>query len=142
TPKVDPVELEAVRLAYSEGVSPVGTMPPPASIKGVAKVAIGAAKGEHPTVFLDLLGERLAFERTGVRLYEALLVKCQAADPRPGGPDRADLERIRDDELRHFGLVKEALEDLGADPTVMTPSADVAAVAAMGWVQAVSDPRL
>lgn len=140
-PEVDPARLEAVRLAYSRHVEPVGTMPPPASLKGAVKAAATRVQGNHPMVFLDLLGERLAFERTGTRLYEALLVKCEAGDPRPGGPVREDLESIRDDELAHFALLKKALEDLGADPTTMTPSADIAAVSAMGWVQVVTDPR-
>jgi rubrerythrin len=99
-------------------------------------------KGNKPTVFLDLLGERLAFERTGTRLYEALLVKLEAADTHPGGPRREDLERIRDEEMEHFALLKRTIESLGADPTAMTPSADVIAVASHGLVEAVSDPRV
>jgi hypothetical protein len=122
-PEVEPVALEASRLEYSRRADPVGTMPPPASLKGAVKAATKRLQGKHPMVFLDLLGERLAFERTGTRLYEALLVKCRAADPRRDGPNRADLERIRDDELAHFALLARALETLGADPTAMTPSA-------------------
>jgi rubrerythrin len=93
-------------------------------------------------VFLDLLGERLAFERTGTRIYEALMAKLEAADPHPAGPTRADLEEIRDEELEHFALLKQAIETLGADPTAMTPSADVIAVASHGLVEVVSDPRV
>ena len=100
-----------------------------------------AVRGKHPMVFLDLLGERLAFERTGTRLYDALLAKLEAAHEHPGGPTREDLERIRDEELQHFAMVKEALESLGADPTAMTPSADIAAVASEGLVEVLADPR-
>ena len=39
----------------------------------------------------------------------------------PGGPTRADIERIRDEELQHFVLLKDAIESLGGDPTAMTP---------------------
>lgn len=30
-------------------------------------------KGDSPTILLDKLGERLAFKRTGTRLYDALI---------------------------------------------------------------------
>lgn len=136
-----PVALTAERRAYSEDADPLGTVPPPASVKGAAKTVLQAFQGKNAAVFVDLLAERLAFERTGVRLYEALLVKHDAADLRPGDPTRDQLEKIRDDELRHFGLVKSAIEKLGGDPTAMTPSADAMAVASLGLVQLLSDPR-
>lgn len=141
-PVFEPPGLVATRIRYATKMAPVGTMPPPLSLKGMATTAVEMIKGNKPTVFLDLLGERLAFERTGTRLYEALLVKLEAADPHPGGPTRFDLERIRDEEMEHFGLLKRTMESLGADPTAMTPSADVIAVASHGLVEAVSDPRV
>jgi len=116
-------------------------MPPPASPKGAVKAIVTAVKGKHATVFLDLIGERLAFERSGARLYEAVLVKLAASDAGDGRPEREDLEAIRDDEIRHFGLLRDALISLGGDPTAVTPSADVSGVAAMGLVQVVTDPR-
>jgi ferritin-like metal-binding protein YciE len=91
-------------------------------------------------VLVDKLGERLAFERTGVRLYEALLVKAQAAS---SGPmlDVSAVQRIRDDEESHFHMVARHMVSLGADPTAMTPCADVAGVQAMGHMQVLTDPR-
>jgi rubrerythrin len=141
-PRVDGRDLLKERLALSRQVAPVGSMPPPASMKGVAKSAIDAVKGKHPTVFLDLLGERLAFERTGTRLYDALLAKYDAADPAPTGPSRTELEQMREEELEHFALLKKAMETLGADPTAITPSADITAVMSMGLVQTLTDPRV
>jgi tRNA isopentenyl-2-thiomethyl-A-37 hydroxylase MiaE len=58
-----------------------------------------------------------------------------------GGPSRDQLEKILGDELSHFVLVREALEKLGADPTALTPSADLSAVASMGIPQVLQDPR-
>jgi rubrerythrin len=141
TPRFDLQEMAVARLAFSTAAEPVGTMPPPASIKGVAKAAVQAVQGEHPMVFLDLLGERLAFERTGTRLYDALLTKLEAAHDHQGGPTRVEVEEIRDDELRHAALLKEAIETMGADPTAVTPSADVAAVASQGLVAVLTDAR-
>jgi rubrerythrin len=139
--RFDLEELSSTRLFYSTSAPPVGTMPPPASIKGAIKAAAKAIQGKHPMVFLDLLGERLAFERTGVRLYDALLTKWDAAQDHTDGPTREEIEEIRDDELAHFGLLKGAIETLGGDPTVMTPSADITAVTSTGIVAVLSDPR-
>jgi len=51
------------------------------------------------------------------------------------------LQRIRDEELAHFQLLSEAIRTLGGDPTSMTPCADVAAMAASGFMQVLNDPR-
>lgn len=138
---VDGDGVAAERLIWASDAPPVGTMPPPATLKGLIKTVIEKLAGHKPTVFLDKLGERLAFERTGTRLYEAAMVKLDAADPHPGGPSRADLAEHHAVERRHFLLVRDAIIELGADPTAMTPCADLMAVASLGWVQAVSDPR-
>lgn len=130
-----------VRVSWSSEADPVGTMPPPANIKGAVRVAANALKGEKMPVFLDLLAERLAFERTGTRLYEALMAKHGASDAHPGGPSAKDLRVIRDEEQAHFQMLAAALESLGGDPTAMTPSADITAVASMGLVQVLTDPR-
>ena len=59
-----------------------------------AGAALQALKGGPPTQFLDKLGERLAFERTGVRLYEALISKHEALGSFAGGPDRPVAMRL------------------------------------------------
>jgi hypothetical protein len=133
--------MDEVRLQFSQAADPVGTMPPPLTVKGVARSALSAIKGEKPTVFLDKLGERLAFERTGVRLYEALGVKLRASHTHDPSITIEALREIHDDELRHAGILALALEKMGADPTAMTPCADVTGVAASGVVQVLTDPR-
>jgi rubrerythrin len=137
----EPAEATNARIQWSNAASPIGTMPPPGTFKGAAKAAIKTLKGEHPHVFLDQLGARLAFERTGTRLYEALLIKHAAAHVHEGGPTREELEEIRDDELAHFMMLQECMEELGADPTAVTPCANVQAVASHGVLQVVADPR-
>jgi len=135
--------LAQVRLAQAEASEPIGSMPPPATVKGVAKTAATMLKGQSPTLFLNKLGERLAFERTGVRLYEALIDKLPAfrGDSAAMGPSVADLRSIQEDELRHVDVVRRAIDALGGDPTAMTPAADVSGVAGMGLLQVVCDPR-
>lgn len=134
-------DLAAVRVQYALEADPVGHMPPPTTLRGVANTAAEMIKGNKATVLLDKLGERLAFERSGVRLYDGLIAKLEAGGTWDGGPTLEDLVQFRGDEARHFTMLKEALEGLGADPTAMTPSADLVGVESMGIVQAISDPR-
>jgi len=134
-------EIFNLRLADSRDAEPVGTMPPPPTLKGIAKAALEKLRGNEPMVFLDKLGERLAYERTGVRLYEALLVKFEASRSQDPTITSQALMEIRADELAHAGLLRDAIELLGGDPTVMTPCASISAVASMGFMQALTDPR-
>jgi len=138
----DDTAIDEARTAYAADGAPIGTMPPPATIKGIAGGLVDAAKGKNANVFLDKLGERLAFERTGTRLYGALLSKFDASDPLPAGPTRAELEQIKAEEAAHFEMLREVMVSMGGDPTALTPSADVAAVNSMGLLQVLGDPRM
>jgi rubrerythrin len=132
---------DAVRREYIAGAEPVGTVPLPATVKGAVETAVEMFQGKEPAVFIDKLGERLAFERTSVRFYEALLTKFEVTGSWEGGPTREELQAIRNQELAHFELVRGAMEEIGADPTTMTPAADLAGVTAMGVAQVIGDPR-
>jgi rubrerythrin len=132
--------IMSFRIALSRESNPVGTMPPPASLKGVAKTIVEKLKGKNPMVYLDKLGERLAYERTGVRLYDAFLAKFEASDSRDGSVTSQAIIDIRDDELVHVGVLHQAIQDLGGDPTAMTPCADVTAMASLGLLQAITAP--
>jgi hypothetical protein len=133
--------LAAARAELSREAPPVGTMPVPGNVKGAAKAVAKALQGEKAAVFLDKLGERLAFERTGVRLYDAVLAKLPASRLTEGSLTVQELRRFRDEELEHLHLVKTAVEALGGDPTAVTPCADLAGVQATGLVAVVTDPR-
>jgi rubrerythrin len=138
----DDTAIGVARTDYAANGVPIGSMPPPVSVKGIAGGLARAAQGKNASVFLDKLGERLAFERTGTRLYGALLSKFDASDPWPGGPKRDDLEQIQDEEEEHFEMLREVMIAMGGDPTALTPSADVAAVNSMGLLQVLGDPRM
>lgn len=131
----------ALRLMYASEAGTVGKMPPPLTVRGVANTAVEMIKGNKPTVLLDKLAERMAFERSGVRLYDGLLVKLEASGSWTGGPTRQELLTFRSDEASHMVMVEEVLRGLGADPTAMTPSADLAGVESLGVVQVIQDPR-
>ncbi|RZL38653.1 MAG: ferritin-like domain-containing protein [Rubrivivax sp.] len=119
----------------------LGSVPLPATLTGVAKSGLDMLTGKRPQVLMDKLGERLAFERGGVRLYDALLVKCHALDSGLGEGEVAILQRFREQEAQHFEMVANALAELGGDPTAQTPCADLVGVESMGMVQAMNDPR-
>lgn len=133
--------IAAVRTSYIAEAEPVGTVPPPGTIKGAAKTGMKKLTGKSPEVFVDKLGERLAFERSGVRLYDALLTKYQATPEKVPGMSVDQLAHFRDEEAMHFKWVGDALESLGADPTAQTPGADLAGVESMGIMQVLDDPR-
>jgi hypothetical protein len=135
------VEMDLVRREYIAEAEPVGTVPLPGTVKGAIQTAVEWVKGKDPAVFIDKLGERLAFERTGTRLYEALLTKLAAMGSWEGGPTREDLQQIHDQELAHFDLLRGAMEEIGADPTAETPAADIVGVESMGIAQVIADPR-
>lgn len=161
---IDTGATEAERLVYINEAEAVGSIPPPASMKGLLKAGVAKLKGAQPSIFFDKIGERIAFERGGTRLYEALITKYQGvqqlgaellppaaellaldgsgpAGSVPGEAPLATLQRIREEELAHFHMLGQCMLKLGGDPTAMTPCADVQATASMGLVQVLTDPR-
>jgi hypothetical protein len=141
TSQGDEGEPAAIRAEYIAEGARLGTVPPPATVKGVLKAGAEMLTGSRAEVLLDKLGERLAFERGGTRLYEALMVKCLAL-PNGGSVVQAKvIEEIHREEARHFELLRLAIEQLGGDPTAMTPCADVVGVQALGLVQVLNEPR-
>lgn len=136
-----PITADQLRAAYMADGDTVGSVPPPMSLKGVVGATARAFGGHRMHVLLDKLGERAAFERSGVRLYDAMLRKVARFDRLPGDLSIAALQEIRDDEASHFALLADSVERLGGDSTVQTPCADVAGVQGMGLLQAMNDPR-
>ena len=133
----DAQDIADYRGEYIAEGFPIGSMPTvPVSEEGEAdEDELGMA------VFLDKLSERLAFERTGTRLYEAFLNKCQTLGEETPGPTLEEIEHIGREEMEHFLLLNETIAELGGDPTLQSPSADVAGVASMGIMQILTDPR-
>jgi hypothetical protein len=125
-------DLAADVVAQAAEGEPLGHVPMPVrEIDGEALMEL----------FIDKVGDRMAFERTGVRLYEGILAKFQAYGSWEGGPEWDDLERIREEELVHFHALVEIMIQIGGDPSAVTPSADVAGQLASGVCAVVNDPR-
>lgn len=129
------------RIEQARSAEPIGTVPPPPTLRGMAKVAMDAFKGRKASVLIDKLGERLGFERSGVRLYELVLAKLDVHPSWEGGPTEVELESIQQDELTHMGVAMKWVERLGGDATAMTPSADIAANLSKGVPAVLADPR-
>jgi hypothetical protein len=117
---IDTSDMEAQKLAFIAEAEAVGSVPVPASMRGVAKGGVARLEGGQPTILLDKLGERLAYERTGTRLYQALILKYRAAQELAGdvlppagevladdaaGDVRARAGRERDDDADRLARV-------------------------------------
>jgi rubrerythrin len=133
--------MAAARAAYIVDSPRIGSVPMPSTGKGLLQTTMGKMTGKNPEVLLDKLGQRLAFERSGVRLYQAMITKVETAGDARGLELRTDLMRICAEEARHFRMLEGVIRDMGADPTAQTPAADVSGVAGLGLLQVVTDPR-
>lgn len=137
----DDTALAEMRSRSIAEADPVGSVPIPGTVHGAITTGVSMLTGDQPQLLLDKLGERLAFERTGTRLYDALITKFETLQDGSTSMTLADLQKIRQDEARHFAIVADAIETLGGDPTSQTPCADLVGVESMGLMQAVCDPR-
>lgn len=137
----DDSALAEMRSSYITEAEPIGSVPLPGTMTGAVTTGASMLAGENLQLLLDTLGERLAFERTGTRLYDALITKFEAMQDESTSMTLADLQQIRQDEARHFAIIADAIESLGGDPTSQTPGADLVGVESMGLMQVVCDPR-
>ncbi|MGZ8425048.1 MAG: ferritin-like domain-containing protein [Candidatus Binatia bacterium] len=134
-------DLALSRAEYVQDALTIGSLP---TIMGETRNGIHdqtLSEGDL-SLLLDKLGERLAFERQGTRLYETFIQKLDSLRFMDReGPAIADVQQIYEEELEHFRLLQMAIADMGGDATLLTPSADVAGVLSHGILQVISDPR-
>ncbi len=130
-----------IRESYLIETEVIGSVPLPTTLSGIVQSTKDMITGNQPQVLIDKLGERLAFERSGVRLYEAIIAKCYARAEEIEESIIDELIHFKDEEAQHFKMVHDAMVSLGADPTAETPCADIAGVASMGLVKVITDPR-
>jgi len=134
-------DIAQVRIAYAKEAGPLGSVPQPSGLKNKVQTAVKAVVGEQPTLLMDKLGERLAFERSGTRLYEALLAKHNAFGSFSGGPTADDLKHVLKEEYSHFQMLQSIIEQFGGDPTAVTPAADIQGTMSQGIRMVIVDPR-
>lgn len=124
-----PSGIAELRVAYARAGEPHATMPEASNV-AADRLAL-----------LDRLGARLQFERTGTRLYDALISKLDAYGGFEGGPTRQQLLEIREQELGHALLIQDLIRGIGGDPTVVTPCANLQATSSKGIGEVLVDPR-
>lgn len=133
--------LAQVRAEAIAEAEPIGTVSVPATLRGLYEAGKQMLSGHRAHALLDKLAERLAFERGGTRLYDALLAKAEHfADELPG-ETLAQLRQFRAEEAEHAQWVHEAIVAIGGDPTSVTPAANLVGVETFGLMQAITDPR-
>ena len=135
----DASALAELRSQYLQEPIPIGSPPMVAEVSEDGET-LGPLEGM--TILLDKLGERLAFERQGTRLYETVIQKCELLEAEDeSGPSLEELRHICAEELEHFKMLQKAITDLGGDATIKTPGADVAGVMSKGVLEVAVDPR-
>lgn len=146
-PRGSAMDLARIRAGYNGTRDGLGSVPPPGTLKGVASNVSTAVAGRRSPLLIDKLSERLAFERGGVRLYDAFIQKLELLrenspeQDHDGWPDTETVMQFRNEELQHARLVKSCIEQIGGDPTVQTPCANLTALESSGLVQAMAEPR-
>lgn len=128
-----------VRQAYGKETAGLGHVPPPVSKLKELKEKLQA--DGKAVALMDKVGARIAFERTGARLWHAVADKHDTLGSFEGGPSREDILHIQREEEQHFHMLTEVMHEIGGDPTAVTPSADVEAVTGKGVLDIVADPR-
>lgn len=115
---------------------PIGSIPfPDFKDQGFKKIEPTSLEA----MLIDKIGERIAFERMGIRLYEALIAKLTSLQVTPSTLDI--LKNFQKEEGLHLNIVTEAMLIIGGDPTAETPCADITAVASAGILKVITDPR-
>lgn len=115
TPVQGSENIKTVRMQYIAHADVVGSPAPLLNQDSALGKAL-SERGLEAQIFADKLGQRLAFERSGVRLYEALMDKVLATEF-AGKPElTADIGHICQEETEHFLMLKNIMEYLAPIP--------------------------
>lgn len=93
---------------------------------------------------LELLSERMAFERASIKLYDDILAKMRELSPDSGmGRIAEQLETIRDQEIEHERWLSTQISLFGGNPDELTPRVQLVEIESRGIDEVVStDPDL
>lgn len=86
----------------------------------------------NPRKVIDLLSERLAYERSGVKLYDAILKKVRASKHTQLKKLASELTAHRDQEAAHAEWCEDQIRALGGDPDAKTEGALLVETEAQG----------
>jgi bacterioferritin (cytochrome b1) len=93
---------------------------------------------------LDLLNERCAFERTAVKLYDAIVAKIRRANQAEFTRMLAQMQEHRDQEKEHEEWLEEQIRALGGDPHAETEHVQLTAKESQGILAVIlnGDPEI
>jgi rubrerythrin len=78
---------------------------------------------KNPAKVIDLLNERLTFERAGVKLYDAVLERMRSSPDPEIKALLGQMQEHRDEEKEHEEWLEEQIRDLGGDAHALTEKA-------------------
>lgn len=91
----------------------------------------------NPEKVIDVLCERLEFERSGVKLYDAILKKVKASRHTQLKKVLRELQEHRDQEQEHAEWCAEQIRSLGGDPDEKTERALLVDIESQGIEQVI-----
>lgn len=92
----------------------------------------------HPEKLLDLLTERLTFERTSVKLYDMILAKMKASGDKPILAMVGQMTKQRNEEKDHEEWLEEQVRELGSDAHTETDLSELIVRESRGILDVVS----
>lgn len=100
------------------------------------------AKG-NKTKLLDLLSERLCFERSGVKLYDKVIERMRSSSEPAIKKMLDQMQEHRNQEKEHEEWLEECIRELGGDDKQLTEKARLVQEMSKGIEQVVmSDPQI
>jgi len=98
----------------------------------------------HPDKLLDLLCERLTFERSGVQLYDAILAKMTKSKAPKIKDMLPQMKEHRDQEKEHEEWLEEQIRALGGDTEQLTEMAKLTKAESVGIENVIldGDPKI
>jgi rubrerythrin len=93
----------------------------------------------HAAQILDALGARLAFERTGVKLYDTVITKIQRSGEPRYHRILKKLHEIRDDEKEHEEWLEAQIRAVGGRPDEITTLSQLEAEESTGIQNVILD---
>jgi bacterioferritin (cytochrome b1) len=94
---------------------------------------------KHKDKVIDLLTERLTFERSGVKLYDSILQKMQASTDPQVGRMLGQMREHRNEEKEHEEWLEAQIRKLGGDAHGTTDMSSLVATESKGIEQVVLD---
>lgn len=88
---------------------------------------------------IDVLTERLVFERTGVKFYDAVCQKIEQSEDQQIKRMLGKMREFRDEEKEHADWLETQIRELGGDPNAKTEKAALVETESRGFEEILLD---